>query len=142
MTIDEIKAALEAQGLTQADLAKKLGCNAKALNEVLRGARPLTSTMHNHIRLLLREPRAAVLVYRVDVNEAQARELLGANCSANPADRPAAIEAVIHHNLRELIELGKQCEWTPEERRFLGIAADSYPPGEQGGQVAAEDPME
>lgn len=124
MTLDEIKNALRLRDMTQAELAKQLGCNAKALNEVLRGARPLTEAMHNHISLLLQGPREAVLVYRVDVSAMKARELLGENSTVNKADRPAAIEAVIHHNLQELIELGKKCDWSDDERQFLGLLPD------------------
>lgn len=147
MTITEIKAAMEARGWTIAAFAEKLGVGYNTLRHILAGRVSMTDAMHNHICLLLREPREAVLVYRVDINEAQARELLGANCTANAADRPAALEAVVHCNLRELIELGKQCDWTADERRFLGIspageAAPPYPPRAEGDLQAAEDSPE
>lgn len=140
MTIEEIKSALAKKGWTQAELAAKLGCNAKGLNEVLRGARPLTEALHNHISLLLAQPREAVLVYRVNITDAQVAELCGANCTTNPADRPAAVEAVIHHNLAELIEIGKKCEWTAEEREFLGIDT-AAPTSAPYSRADAQDPF-
>ncbi len=42
------------------------------------------------------------------------------------ADRATAIEAVIHHNLDELIQLGKTCTWSAEERAYLGLEAPAY----------------
>lgn len=132
MTITEIKAAMEARGWTIAVFAEKLGVGYNTLRHILAGRVPLTDAMHNHICLLLKEPKEAVLVYRVDINNAKARELLGSNCTVNRADRPAAIEAVIHHNLQELIDLGKKCSWSEDERQFLGLppAAPAAPAGQ------------
>lgn len=121
MTLDEINAAIKAKGYNITTFASQLGMTADALGRILSGKRPLTESLHNHISLLLKEPREAILVYRVDITESKAAELCGANCCANPEDRKAAIEAIIHHNLAELIEAGKRCAWTPEERDFLGL---------------------
>ncbi len=121
MTIEEIKKSLADRGMTQKELAERLGVNAKSLNEVLRGKNPMTEALHNHISLLLTQPREAILVYRVNISEAKATELLGERCTVIPADRATAIEAIIHHNLDELIQLGRTCTWTEEERAYLGI---------------------
>lgn len=125
MTIEEIKKAMAEQGLTQVALAEKLGVTKDSLNKVLTGKNTMTEALHNHISLLLSKPREAVLVYRVNISDAKAEELLGEKCTAVPADRAAAIEGVIHHNLDELIKLGKTCTWSAEERAYLGINASA-----------------
>lgn len=122
MTLDEIKTAMAEQGLTQVALAEQLGISKDSLNKILSGKNPMTDAMRNHIRLLLTQPREAVLVYRVNISEAKATELLGDKSCTVAADRAIAIEAIIHHNLAELIELGKKCQWNAEERDFLGLA--------------------
>lgn len=122
MTLEEIKQAMADQGLTQVALAEKLGVSKVNLNKILSGKNPMTEALHNHITLLLTQPREAVLVYRVNVTEQKATELLGERCTAIPSDRATAIEAIIHHNLDELIQLGKTCTWSEEEKNFLGIS--------------------
>lgn len=122
MTIEEIKDELKARKWTQAQLAEKLHMNAKALSGILCGARPLTDTLAAHISLLLEKERDCVFVYKVELPEAKVQELCGgAVCEE---DRQAAIEAIIHHNLQELIELGKKCLWSEQERDFLVGTAD------------------
>ncbi|MBQ8376519.1 MAG: helix-turn-helix transcriptional regulator [Akkermansia sp.] len=127
MTLEEIKKAMAEQGLTQVALAEKLGVTKDSLNKVLTGKNPMTEALHNHISLLLSQPREAILVYRVNISEAKAEELLGEKCTAVVTDRAAAIEAVIHHNLAELIDLGKTCTWSEEERAYLGIDSPLVP---------------
>lgn len=127
MTLEEIKKAMADQGLTQVALAEKLGVSKVNLNKILSGKNPMTEALHNHISLLLSQPREAVLVYRVNISEAKAEELLGEKCTAVATDRAAAIEAVIHYNLDELIKLGKTCTWSEEERAYLGIDSPLIP---------------
>ena len=127
MTLEEIKKAMAEQGLTQVALAEKLGVTKDSLNKVLTGKNPMTEALHNHISLLLSQPREAVLVYRVNISESKAEELLGEKCTAVVTDRAAAIETVIHHNLAELIDLGKTCTWSEEERAYLGIDSPKIP---------------
>lgn len=127
MTIEEIKQEMAKRNMTQQELASTLGINPKGLCEILRGARPMTEALHNHIYLLFNQPREAVLVYRVNISEKKATELCGEHCSPNPVDRASAIETVIHHNLAELIELGKTCTWSAEEQEFLGITKPPHP---------------
>lgn len=122
MTLEEIKQAMADQGLTQVALAEKLGVSKVNLNKILSGKNPMTDALHNHITLLLTQPREAVLVYRVNVTEQKASELLGERCTVIPSDRATAIEAIIHHNLAELIQLGCSCTWSEEEKNFLGIS--------------------
>ena len=135
MTLEEIKTAMVEQGLTQVALAEQLGVSKVNLNKILSGKNPMTDAMRNHIRLLLTQPREAVLVYRVNISEAKAIELLGERSCSVAADRATAIEAIIHHNLAELIELGKKCQWNQEERDFLGLPAPKtatpYHPAQQ-----------
>lgn len=129
MTTDEIKELLAARGWTQAELAEKLGCNAKSLNEVLRGARPLTETMNRHIELLLREQDEAVFVYRINLTTEQVRELCGERYTGVeekdgklilPPRARKAVELVIRHNLARLARIGAQWEgWSPEDRALL-----------------------
>ena len=126
MTLEDIKKAMAEQGLTQVALAEKLGVSKVNLNKILSGKNPMTEALHNHISLLLSQPREAVLIYRVNISEAKASELLGERCTVIPADRATAIEAVIHHNLDELIKLGKTCTWSEEERAYLGIDSAPY----------------
>lgn len=131
MTTDEIKELLAARGWTQAELAEKLGCNAKGLNEVLRGARPLTETMNRHIELLLREQDEAVFVYRINLTTEQVRELCGERYTGMeekdgklilPPRARKAVELVIRHNLRRLARIGAQWEgWSPEDRALLDV---------------------
>lgn len=124
MTISEIKDELSRRGWTQADLAEKLAYSAKSLYEVMRGARPMTASLRRHIELLLSEPRETILVYKVDLTDSQVTELCGVDCPVDTDSRAAAVEAVLHHNLKELIELGKMCTWNESERAFLGVDED------------------
>ena len=121
MTTDEIKKILADRKITQQEFAGQLGMNPKSFNEVLRGARPMTKTLHNHIKILLEKQRETILVYRVNLTEAKVEELCGKKACASEEERLAALEAVIHHNLQELIEVGKKADWTEEERNFLGV---------------------
>lgn len=125
MTIQEIKEELVRRGWTQADLAEKLAYNAKSLYEVLRGARPMTETLLRHIELLFAEPNEVLLVYKVDISNGQTEKLRNENDELNESARTVAVEAVLHHNLNELIELGKSCKWNERERKFLGLGHKS-----------------
>jgi transcriptional regulator with XRE-family HTH domain len=122
MTLEEIKQAMVDQGLTQVALAEQLGVSKVNLNKILSGKNPMTDALRNHIRLLLHKPREALLIYRVNISEQKASELLGEKSCSVEQDRAVAIEAIIHHNLAELIELGKTCQWNKEERDFLGLS--------------------
>lgn len=119
MTIEEIKAAIKAQGYTQAEFAKKLGVATSTLTNALSGITPLTKALHNHIALLLEKERDCVFVYKITLPEAKVEELIGQRTCLTESDRRAAIEAIIRHNLQQLIELGKQAPWSPEERQYL-----------------------
>lgn len=107
-------------------------CSLRDINKkrFVSSARPMTDSLRNHIRLLLHQLKEALLVYRVDISEARAEEWPDEKCTAVAADRATVIEAVIHHNLDELIKLGKTCTWSAEERDYLGIEPTPAPADE------------
>lgn len=123
MTTEEIKTAIKAKGYTQAEFAKKLGVAPSTLTNALSGITPMTKALHNHIALLLEKERDVVIVYKIELPEAKVVELCGQSACQTEEDRHAAIEAIVHHNLQELIELGKQCMWSEQEREYLGLGS-------------------
>lgn len=120
MTIEEIKKIMDARGMTIRELAQELGMNESGLGEILRGKRKLTDTLSRHIALILGK-REAVLVYTIDIDEKRVKELTAGRGCVTDADHKAAMDAIIHANLQELIRLGATLDWSPEERRALGL---------------------
>lgn len=125
MTLEDIKNELNRRGMTQADLAQKLCLSKDAVNKVLNGRAPLTDTLKRHIELLLFGQREALLVYRVNLTDGQVMELCGDKCAANPKDRTAAVEAVVQHNLQELVALGRGYKWPPALQQVFDSHADN-----------------
>lgn len=121
MNAEEIKQEIKKQGYSLATFAEKIEVGYTTLRLALSGKQPLTASLKNHIMLALREPSEVLLVYRVKLPEAACTELLGDKCSADKEARPAALEAVIRHNLTELAERGAALNWSDDERRALGL---------------------
>lgn len=125
MTIDEIKSRMAASGLTCKQLADDLSVNADSLRQILNGNREIKDQLRKHIELLLSQPQYAVLVYKVDLSDKQVLDLTsGKQFPDTPEGRQRmmdALEAVISHNIRRLAALGRECAWTPEERRWLQL---------------------
>lgn len=119
MTLEEIKAEMEARHMTITDLAAELDITADGLGRILSGKRPMTGQLSRHIALLFERARDAVFVYKITLPEAKVEELIGQRTCLTESDRRAAIEAIIRHNLQQLVELGKQVPWSPEERQYL-----------------------
>lgn len=140
MTVDEIKKELEARGWTQEDLANKLGMSHSNIRKVMCGSARLTKQLEKHIGLMFEAERIAVLVYKVDLSDKQVMDLTsGKQFPDTPEGRRRmmdALEAVISHNIRRLAALGRECAWTPEERKWLQLddpapSADDYSQREQ-----------
>lgn len=131
MTTDEIKEKMKELGMSQVALAEKLGITKDNLNRILSGKQPLTKVLSNHIELLLSQPREATLLYKVNITEGTVAELLGDRACTVKADRDKALEAIIRHNLVELVEKGAKLDWSDEERKALGLppAGQPLPPG-------------
>lgn len=131
MTTDEIKEKMKELGMSQVALAEKLGITKDNLNRILSGKQPLTKVLSNHIELLFSQPREATLLYKVNITEGTVAELLGDRACTVKADRDKALEAIIRHNLVELVEKGAKLDWTDEERKALGLppAGQPLPPG-------------
>ena len=117
--------------MSQVALAEKLGITKDNLNRILSGKQPLTKVLSNHIELLFSQPREATLLYKVNITEGTVAELLGDRACTVKADRDKALEAIIRHNLVELVEKGAKLDWTDEERKALGLppAGQPLPPG-------------
>lgn len=120
MTRDEIKAEMKAQGITVRELANQLAVHEAGLGEVLRGRRKLTETLARHIEFILGK-HEAILVYRVDVAQRKVEELTDGKGCVTAKDRECAMQAIIEHNLEELVKIGAALDWTPEQRRALGL---------------------
>lgn len=132
MTTDEIKEEMRKLGLSQVALAEKLGITKDNLNRILSGKQPLTKVLANHIELLLAQPREATLLYKINLTEGITAELLGDKACTCKDDYLPALEAVIRHNLVELVNRGAtMVDWTDEERKALGLppAGQPLPPG-------------
>lgn len=131
MTLEEIKNKMHELGMNITDLASRLDITADGLGRILSGKRPLTGQLANHIKLLLTQPREATLLYKVNITEGTVAELLGDRACTVKADRDKALEAIIRHNLVELVEKGAKLDWTDEERKALGLppAGQPLPPG-------------
>ena len=126
MTPEEIKQELERRGWSIVSFAEQLGVGASTLRNALAGHTPMTKALENHISLALGK-REAIMVYRVDIDTKKVEELTAGRGCVTEADHKAALDAIIHSNLQELIRLGSTLDWTPEERRALGLDDDEAP---------------
>lgn len=61
------------------------------------------------------------MVYRVDVPSHKVEELTAGRGCVTEEDHREAMQAILEHNLQELIKIGAQLDWTPEQRRALGL---------------------
>ena len=128
MTTDEIKKKMTERGWSITELASKLDITADGLGRILSGKRPLTGQLSNHIELLLAQPREATLLYKINLTEGTTAELLGDKACTCKDDYLPALEAVIRHNLVELVNRGAtMVDWTDEERKALGIPPAGQP---------------
>lgn len=145
----KLKAEIIARGYTLKEFASKICVGYSTLANALNGDTNLTPALRNHIELALRvddKPAApaqeapagmtkeGIIIYKIEIPAGKVSEL----CAGLNTDeeRAAAIEHLIHHNLNELVELGKACEWTDEERRRLGILPAGTPaPASYGGEA-------
>lgn len=118
MTIDEIKAELKARGMSITDLAKQLDVTADGLGRILANKRPLTGQLARHISLLFKS-HDIVIAHSINIPEARVEEIC-CNCTTE-AERQAAIDALLHHNLLWLASIGAQLDWSDEEREYLGL---------------------
>lgn len=136
-TAEKLKAEILARGYTLKEFAGKMRVAYGTLVNTLNGHSPLTPALQNHIEMALQLDngkatpppapaappagitREGVIIYKIEIPDGRLDEICTGLTS--PADRAAALERVVHYNLRELVELGKTCEWTDEERRQLGI---------------------
>ncbi len=121
VNIEEIKAEIKARGWTQANLAAKLNISNGSMRNILSGAAPLTKQLASHIELLLEKERDCMFLYKIELPEAKVTELCGRATCQTEEDRLTAIDAIIRHNLAELIELGRTCQWTAAEREALHL---------------------
>lgn len=139
MNRDDIKREIAMNGLTIKAFAAKISVAYGTLVNVLSGHSPLTPSLQNHIELALREigrdkgksvgmytAREGMIIYSLEIPAGKVSEL----CHGihNARERAAALEQVIHYNLQELIDLGKRCKWTEDEKRILGINDEHLPP--------------
>lgn len=145
----KLKAEIIARGYTLKQFAAKMSVAYDTLRLALSGKNPLTPSLQNHIEMALKlddKPAApaqeapagmtkeGIIIYKIEIPAGKVSEL----CAGLNTDeeRAAAIEHLIHHNLNELVELGKACEWTDEERRRLGILPAGTPaPASYGGEA-------
>ena len=144
MTIDEIKAKMDKDGISIQELADKLSMSRDALSRVLNGKNVMKETLRKHIELILFPARTMMVVYTVDLPDAAVKRLLGADeYKLSAAEKRAALEAVLRHNLVELAKLGSTVAcWSDETRAALGLPPNGQPwePGpEDVGLTAAED---
>ena len=101
-------------------LAEELGVTADGLGRILAGKRPITEQLQRHIDYVLGK-REAVLVYRVDVGTHKVEELTAGRGCVTESDHRQALQAILEHNLQELIKVGAQLEWTAEQRAAFGL---------------------
>lgn len=121
MTLEEIKSAMAEKGMSVRELAQHLAVNESGLGQILLGKRPLTEQLARHIAHVLETPSEAILVYKVCPPTHKVEELTAGRGCVTEKDREEALKAIIEHNLAELIEVGASLDWTPEERRALGL---------------------
>lgn len=121
MTLEQIKTAMAARGLNITALAEELGVTSDGLGRILAGKRPLTEQLARHIEYVLKGTREAILVYKVCPPTHKVEELTAGRGCVTEKDREEALKAIIEHNLAELIEVGAELDWSPEERRALGL---------------------
>lgn len=126
MTLEELKQAVLKKWPTIKECAEELGVSYNTLQSALSGKNPLTKALKNHLTLALGK-REAIMVYRVDIDTKKVEELTAGRGCVTEADHRAAMNAILHSNLQELIRLGSTLDWTPEERRALGLDADEAP---------------
>lgn len=120
MTPEEIKQELAIRRITIAEFAARLGVGYTTLRNALAGHTPLTKALEHHIQLALGK-REAVLVYRVDVGTRKVEELTAGRGCVTELDHWEAMQAILEHNLQELIKVGALLEWTAEQRAAFGL---------------------
>ena len=128
MTLEQINKTLEERRLTTRWLANQLSINESGLGQILNGNRTLTDQLRKHIEFILAQPREATLLYKINLTEGTTAELLGDKACTCKDDYLPALEAVIRHNLVELVNRGAtMVDWTDEERKALGIPPAGQP---------------
>ena len=120
MTPEEIKQELARRQITIADFAEQLGVGYTTLRNALAGHTPLTKALERHIDLALGK-RESVLVYREDVGTHKVEELTAGRGCVTESDHREALQAILEHNLQELMKVGAKLEWTAEQRRAFGL---------------------
>ena len=128
MDTETLKARMAEHGYTIASLAEKLGVGYNTLRHIMAGRAQLTTALSNHLELLFAQPREATLLYKINLTEGTTAELLGDKACTCKDDYLPALEAVIRHNLVELVNRGAtMVDWTDEERKALGIPPAGQP---------------
>ena len=133
MTKEEIRNELKARGWTLKTFAEKLKISYVSVAHIMNGRNKITDQLGEHIKLLFAAEQNAVLVYKVNLSDKQVLDLTSgkqfADTPEGHAARARALEAVVQHNIAQLAEYGKACNWTPAERKWLGL--DDNPEGEE-----------
>lgn len=134
MTIEDVKKELDARGWSYADLAERIYMSEAQIKDIMRGKAKMRKTLQNHLELLFEADKSAVLVYKVDLSDKQVMDLTsGKQFPDTPDGRQRmmdALEAVVSHNIRRLATLGRECAWTPEERKWLQLDEPQQDPGD------------
>lgn len=133
MDIEEIRQNLTERGWSYYDLAQKLKISESTVKQFMSGKNKVTDRLMEHIKLLFAAEQNAVLVYKVNLSDKQVLDLTSgkqfADTPEGHAARARALEAIVQHNIAQLAEYGKACNWTPAERKWLGL--DDNPEGEK-----------
>lgn len=130
MTVEDIKRELKARGWTYTDLAGKLEMSVGQIKDIMRGESKLKKTLQRHLELLFSAPQNAVLVYKINLTEKQAEELTaGQQFPATPegeARKAAAVEAVLMHNMKTLVDLGRKVDLPDDMKGLLLLFGETW----------------
>lgn len=125
MDTESIRKELAARGWSYLDFAKKLKISESSVKHYLCGERIIPKQLMEHIKLFFASEQNAVLVYKLSLTDKQVLDLTRGRQFDDTAEgyaaRVRALEAVVQHKFAQLAEYGKACNWTPEERRWLGL---------------------
>lgn len=108
MTLDEIKTALKAQGLTVKQLAERLGMSYTNTRLMLNGSRPMSEQISRHISFVLGAAKTQMVVVTVDLPDAVARVWAPGWEQLSDEERSTVAHAVAEAALAELVQAGHE----------------------------------
>lgn len=95
MTIEEINAALEQQGMSKKKLAELLGCSYSSITNQLSGLQSMPLERQRHIERILGLRKDTLMMFRVSLPDAEVESWVPGWEKLSRAEKAAAAAAVV-----------------------------------------------